>query len=160
MDRALMFIGRHLRLYIAASALALTIPGPARAQTGTGYRVDHGIAIYYGVIPAEMLRGHPSQHPEATMHRGIPSSPHAYHVMVALFDASSLQRITGADVTANVAEVGLAGEEKKLEKFTIADAVTYGNYFEMRPKTRYRVSITVNTPRSSNAARVEFDAKD
>lgn len=153
------FTNRHLLAFIAATALASIISGPAMAQTGSGYRVDHGIAIYYGTIPAEMLRGHPSEHPEATMHGGIPSSPHAYHVMVALFDASSLQRITDADVTANVAEIGLAGEEKKLEKFTIADAVTYGNYFEMRPKTRYRVSITVKTPSSRSAAHVEFDEK-
>lgn len=152
------FAKRHLLTFIAASALALIISGPAMAETGTGYRVDHGIAIYYGTIPAEMIRGHPSQ-AEATMHGGIPSSQHAYHVMVALFDASSLQRITDADVTANVAEIGLPGVEKKLEKFTVADAVTYGNYFEMRPKTRYRVSITVKTPRSRSAAHVEFDEK-
>ncbi len=153
------FTNRHLLTFIAASVLVLTISGSAMAQTGSGYSVDHGIAIYYGVIPAEMIRGHPSQSPEATMHGGIPRSPHAYHVMVALFDASSLQRITDADVTAKVAEIGLAGEEKKLEKFTIADAVTYGNYFEMRPQTRYRVSITVTTPRSRNAAHVEFDER-
>ncbi len=148
---------RHLLASIVASVLALIVPGLAVAQTGSGYRVDHGIAVYYGTIPAEMIRGREDS--EAKMHGGIPSSPHAYHVVVALFDASNFQRITDADVTANVAEIGLAGEEKKLEKFTIADAVTYGNYFEMRPKAHYRVSITVKTPSSGNVAHVEFDEK-
>ena len=67
------------------------------------------------------------------MHGGIPRSRHAYHVMVALFDAQSLQQITDADVTALVAEVGFAEEQKQLEKLTVADAVTYGNYFEIGP---------------------------
>jgi hypothetical protein len=141
---------------LAAIAAVSLASGPVMAQTGSGYRVDQGIAIYYATIPAAIIRGHPAQHPEATMHGGVPRSPHAYHLMVAVFDAASLQRITDAEVNARVTEIGLAGEEKKLEKFAVADAITYGNYFEIRPNTLYRTSLWVKRPASNREAHVEF----
>jgi hypothetical protein len=137
----------------------LLVPGRSMADTHSGYLVDHGIAVYYAVIPAEVIRGHPKQHPEATMHGGVPDRPHAHHVMVALFDASSLERIVNALVTATVSEIGLAGEQKKLEPFTVADALTYGNYFDLRPRTDYRIRVDIKVPGSPNAARVEFEFK-
>jgi hypothetical protein len=121
--------------------------------------VDQGIAIYYATIPAEIIRGHPKEHPEATMHGGPPRSPHAYHVMAALFDAQNHQRITDAEVTAIVAEVGFTGEYKRLEKFTVADAVTFGNFFEMQPNVGYRIKITVKTPGSKEEAHVVYQFK-
>jgi hypothetical protein len=150
---------RQVSLAVAAATLALFVSRRVMADTDNGYVVDRGIAIYYATIPAENIRGHPQEHPETTMHGGIPRSPHAYHVMVALFDAQTLQRITDADVTANVAEPGFAGEKKRLEKFTVADAVTFGNYFEIRPNIGYRITITVKTPVSKDEAHVEFQFK-
>jgi len=150
---------RQASIAVAAATLALFVSGRGIADTDNGYIVDHGIAIYYATIPAEIIRGHPQEHPEATMHGGVPRSPHAYHVMVALFDAQTLQRITDADVTANVAEAGFAGEKKRLEKFTVADAVTFGNYFEMRHNIGYRIKITVKTPGFKDEAHVEFQFK-
>ena len=121
-----------------------------------GFVVDHGVAIYYALIPAEIIRGHEKQHPEATMHGGAPRSQNAYHLMVALFDASTKRRITDAQVTAKVTEVGLAGEEKKLEPFVVAGALTYGNYFTMAPNTNYRISINAKSPSSAEEAHIEF----
>lgn len=129
------------------------------ADTHSGYLVDNGMAVYYAVIPAEMIRGHPKQHPEAAMHGGVPKRPHVHHVMLALFDASSLERIVDAEVAATVSEIGLAGEKKKLEPFTVAGALTYGNYFNMQPRTNYRVRADIKLPGSQKAARVEFEFK-
>jgi hypothetical protein len=131
----------------------------AMANAPGGYLVDHGVAVYYAVIPAEMIRGHSSQHPEATMHGGVPNRSHVHHVMVALFDAATLERIVDAEVTATVSEIGLAGQQKRLEPFTVADALTYGNYFEMRPRTHYRIRVDIKRSGSQSAARVEFEFK-
>ena len=150
---------RSFIISLAATAAASLASGPVMAQTGSGYRVDQGIAIYYATMPAAIIRGHPAQHPEASMHGGVPRSPHAYHLMVAAFDATSLQRITDAEVNASVGEIGLAGEEKKLEKFSVADAITYGNYFEIRPNTLYQVSLRVKIPASNHEAHVEFQLR-
>jgi len=143
---------------MALTTLALLTSEPVRAAD-SGYSVDHGITFYYAMIPAEMIRGHRPEHPEATMHGRVPSSQHTYHVMVALFDAQSLRRITDADVTASVAEIGFAGEQKRLEKFSVADAVTYGNYFEMRPNILYRIMVTVKAPDFKDEAHLSFEAK-
>lgn len=129
------------------------------ADTHSGYLVDRGIAVYYAVIPAEVIRGHPTRHSEAIMHGGVPDRPHVHHVMVALFDASSLERIVNAAVTATVSEVGLVGERKKLGPFTVADALTYGNYFDLRSRTDYRIRVDMKVPRSPNARRVDFGLK-
>lgn len=150
--------GIHIGYIVAllAAMSLLLVPGPSRADTHSGYLVNNGIAVYYAVIPAEMIRGHPKQHPEATMHGGVPNRPHVHHLMVAVFEAAGLQRILDADVKATVAEVGLAGRRVKLEPFTVAGALTYGNYFEMQPNTDYRIRVDVKTPRSKAAASVDF----
>lgn len=143
----------------AISALALfsaSLAAPAAAENGSGDLVDHGIAIYYAMIPAEMIRGHPKGHPETTMHGGVPGGPHVHHLMVALFDAKTLDRIVDAKVMATVGEVGLAEETKELEPFTVAEALTYGNYFELRPNADYHVRVVVNVPGRTSRASVEF----
>ena len=142
-----------------ATAITALIAIPGRADSA-GHVVDNGIDVYYAVIPAEIIRGHETQHSEATMHGGPPSSKDARHLMVALFEAATKRRITDAQVTAKVQEVGLAGEEKKLEPFSVAGAVTYGNYFFLSPNTNYRVQVDVTTLSSEKQAHIEFSLKE
>lgn len=152
--------GRKLAVFFAAilsAAPVLLLPGRAMADSHSGYLVDDGIAIYYAVIPAEMIRGHPKGHPEATMHGGVPGRPHVHHLMVALFNASTLERIDDAEAKATVSEIGLAGRAMTLEPFTVANALTYGNYFEVRPNTNYRIRVDVKTPRPDARASVQFE---
>ena len=132
------------------------VSGKVMTDTESGYVVDHGIAVYYATIPAEIIRGHAKEHPEATMHGGIPRPRHAYCDGWVI---RCLQRITDADVTALVTEVGFAEEQKQLEKFTVADAVTYGNYFEMWPNSIYRIKVIVRAPAFKDEAHVEFQFK-
>jgi len=151
--------GRRSSLFIIAAALALLLPASQASANSAGYLVDHGVAFYYALFPAEMIREREKHEQQAAMHGGAPSARHAYHLMVALFDAATSRRITDAEVTAKVVEVGLAGEEKKLESMTVAGAVTYGNYFTLTPNTNYRIRVTVKTPSSAEPARIEFPFK-
>ena len=50
-------------------------------------------------------------------------------MVVSLFDSKINTPITDTEVTANVAELTTAGEEKKMETMTIGNAVSYGNCF-------------------------------
>jgi hypothetical protein len=145
-------------ILVFAAAMALLASKRGMADSA-GFLVDHGIAVYYAVIPAEIIRGREKQHPEATMHGGAPRSKNAYHLMVALFDATTKRRIIDAQVTAKVAEVGLAAEEKKLEPFTVAGALTYGNYFTMTPNANYRIHVNAKRPSSVEEAHIEFPFK-
>ena len=58
--------------------------------------------LFFGLIPAEILRGHPSDHEERSMHGGVPRGKGVYHLIVSVFDAKTITRITDAVITASV----------------------------------------------------------
>lgn len=146
-------------LVFALIAAARLLVSSAEADTANGYVVDHGIAIYYALIPAEMIKGHSKKHTESTMHGGIPAGSHTHHLTAALFNATTFERIVDADVAAEIGEVGHPANRKRLQPFTVAGALTYGNYFDFRARTEYRIRIDVKAPDLANPARVEFDFK-
>src|SRR5512136_2529449 len=88
--------------------LLVGMPGPTRADTASDSKTVGNVVIYMGLLPAEIIRGHPHDHPETTMHGGRPGGSGEYHVVIALFDAKSGARITKADAAARVSEIGLA----------------------------------------------------
>ncbi|GMQ90148.1 MAG: hypothetical protein BMS9Abin10_0500 [Gammaproteobacteria bacterium] len=147
---------RQLKYIVPAAALIIS-PGVSLAGDVGGYKVTHGIGIYLGVVPTDLITKHPREHAERTMHEGVPTGKHHHHVMVALFDDKTQDRITDATVTAEVAEPGLAARSKALEPMSIAGALTYGNYFEMRVGALYRISVQVRRPGLAHAVKAEFE---
>ena len=115
------------------------------------------VQIYIGILPAQMIRGHPQAHSESSMHGGQPTASDEFHIVIALFDAKSGTRIEDADVTARVSEIGLVGAEKKLESMAIAGAVTYGNYFTMQGHGPFRISLTIHVPGRPQDVKAEFE---
>jgi hypothetical protein len=115
------------------------------------------VVIYIGLLPAEMIRGHPAEHPEATMHGGVPKGVGVYHVVIALFNAKTGERITNAELTARVSEIGLAGQEKKLQPMEIAGTVTYGNYFPMVGAGPFRINVTIHVPGQPQDLKAVFE---
>lgn len=148
-----------LGCFLAAIALGLAYMSPALAQESSGTRTLDGVLAYYAIVPSEIVSKHPSGHPEAKMHGGVPSDARSHHLMVALFKGKDMQRITDAQVTATVAEVGLTGRTKSLDPFTVAGALTYGNYFDFSPRTLYHVTVTVHVPGRGTRTEFEFDYK-
>src|SRR6266581_7212078 len=85
---------RNLGLAFAALCLfAISWSGIATAADDAPYKLAGGLAVYIGVVPAEIVKGHPSQHAEKTMHGGAPKGAHEYHIVAAVFDATSGSRI-------------------------------------------------------------------
>ena len=151
---------RHLKMFlrvalVGVAALMLTV---ARADDSSLHKVVHGVSIYLGVLPAEMILGHPKAHAEAGMHGGVPAGQHQQHVVVALFDNTTGKRITGARVKANVSEIGLSGVQKKLEPMLIAGTVSYGNYFNMPATSNsYRINVRIELPGVADVIEAQFD---
>ncbi len=116
-----------------------------------------GMAIYLGVLPAAMISGHPPQHPEAVMHGGIPRGKHRFHVLVALFDAASGARIAGAQIEAQVAEIGFAGTRRRLEPMVIAGTESYGGYFRLDGDNPFRVTLEIRRPGDQRVTHAEFE---
>ena len=129
------------RLGWLLAGLLLVISATAAVD---GYRqVVDGVAVYFGIVPAELVRGHPQEHPEGQMHGGTPIGEN--HIMVALFEDKTGKRITRAEVTATITGPGNFKAEKKLEPMIIAGAASYGNYFNMPGPGPYRIAVRIRT---------------
>ena len=93
-------------------------------------RTAGGLTVYLGVLPGALIRGHDAGTP-AAMHGGARTTPATHHVTVAVFDAATGARITDAIVTAAVSERLGAPTTRRLERMTVAGALTYGNFFTL-----------------------------
>jgi hypothetical protein len=142
-----------LRILFATIVLAIA---PLRAQPASDTANAGGLTAYLGVVPAEIVRGHPPDHPEGTMHGGPPRGTHEYHVVVAIFDAVADVRVSDATVTAKVSGLGLSGPEKVLEPMAIANTITYGGFFELPGADLYTIRVTVKRPGSQTPVVLEF----
>ena len=144
-------------LATALAAVVALFVGTGYAADSSGYKTVDGLTIYYAVIPAEILRLSPEGSTEATMHGGVPRGKHIHHLMVALFEGKNMKRVTDAQVTARFREIGLGWKKKQLEPFTVAGALTYGNYFTFSDLGRYTIDIEVRRPGSSDVVTTEFE---
>ena len=144
---------------LAQAAAVMLFVGTAIADHSSGYKVVDGVTIYYSVIPAEALRSYPKGSPEAAMLGDIRRGKNAHHLMVALFEGKSMERITDAQVTVRVRETGLGWAKKSLEPLTIADALTYCNFFTFDNHALYTIVIEVRSPGSSAVVTTEFEFK-
>lgn len=153
----LQILKRNLGLAFATLCLfAISWSSMAVAADDAPYKIAGGLAVYIGVVPAEIVRGHPSQHTEKTMHGGAPKGAHAYHVVAAIFDATSNARVSDASVTARISGLGLSGEKKKLEPMEIASTVTYGGFFDLPGRDLYTIGLTIERPGQPKPVSLEF----
>lgn len=149
------FPTRLMKAALAAIVAALASAGAATAADY--YKTAGNLAVYLGVLPAEMARGHSPEHPEGKMHGGVPSAKRQHHVVIAIFDTKDGSRIGNAAVTARVGELGLAPVKKKLEPMTIDKTISYGNYFSMGSPSPYRVEIEILQPGATAPVKASFE---
>lgn len=131
----------------------LLLVASATVAAGGHQQVVDGVAIYFGMMPAEVVRGHPREHPETGMHGGVPAGEN--HLVIALFNEKTGERITGAEITATItgAERKI---EKKLEPMVIAGTTTYGNYFYLTGSGPYRIDLAIRLPGGTKSLRARF----
>ncbi len=142
---------------LALAAAVMLFVGTAVADHSSGYKVTDGLTIYYAVIPAAVLGAYPKDSPEVIAHGSIPGGKNAHHLMVAVFEGKSMSRITDARVAVRVRETGLGWAKKRLEPMTIADALTYCNFFTFDNHALYTIVIEVQRPGSSAIVTTEFE---
>ncbi len=143
------FVPMFSRAIVAFLLLVTVVAG------ATGYRqVVGGVAIYLGIMPAELVRGHPPAHPESGMHGGVPVGEN--HLTVALFDDKTGERITRAEVSATITGPDNFKAAKKLEPMIIAGSATYGNYFSMPGPGPYRIVLHIQAPGAGRSIEAVF----
>lgn len=136
-----------LMLLVGAISLPLSAADPMS-------RVVDGVAIYFGVVPAAIVRGHPGEHQESTMHGGATTGDQ--HVMIALFKDKSGARITDAQVYASMKGPKRFDAEKELEPMLVASAPSYGNYFSPYAPGSYRIALRIRLPGATRDIRTTF----
>ncbi|HZR02582.1 MAG TPA: hypothetical protein VFA81_05340 [Burkholderiales bacterium] len=127
------------------------------AEPGDQPIVKDGLEMFYGVILSQIILGHPSQHPERTMHGGVPAGMHQDHLLVSLFDSATKQRIVGAKVRAIVTTNEMPVQRKALEPMQFAGSITYGNYFHTSPSGPVHIEVEVWRPGAARSVRAAFN---
>lgn len=151
-------IATRLSAGIILAGVLAGLGASASALADDAYRTAGGLAVYLGVQPAQMVRGHPPTHPERRMHGGPPAGRHDYHLVVAVFDAASGARIEDAEVTAVVSGLGHVGRTRiRLEPMRLADTVTYGGFVTLPGTDRYAIAVEVLRKDQEMPVRLNFE---
>jgi hypothetical protein len=141
-DRALPLWASLLGALAFAGFLGIGVPGRAD-ETSQGV-TSHGLTVYFGVMPAAIAEGIAG----SSMHGAPPATDHSHHLIVAIFNSVTGDRVTDATVTAKVTQPGFEPPEKPLEPMKIADTVTYGNFFDLARPGVYRIRLSATRPGS------------
>jgi hypothetical protein len=118
--------------------------------------------IFYGLIPAEIVLGHPDKHAERSMHGGVPAWGEQFHLIVTLFDQSSGKRIQNAEIKATAFDTRSSGDrvggpQKRLEPMLFAGAPGYGNYFNMPGPAPYRIELEIRRQGAAKTVKLQIE---
>lgn len=145
-----------IALFGTAFAFSLVVFSGASSADLVGQTLTiDGMDVYLGLIPVDTLRQHPDWYPNHRPDK-FPPGKHVYHVMLALFDHSSGERITDAVVDATVAPLAFSGRKKTLHPIVVAGALTYCNYFRIAPLDIYVIKAEIRRPEATRITRARF----
>lgn len=128
----------------AVSVLTLAAAASFSAQAQERLERD-GIALYWGLVPAAIVS---QQHAVSELHGGRPpGGGKVNHLVIALFDAKTGQRIEGAVIRAQLSEPGVVDSAARyVPPMPINGVTSYGQLFGMVHDGPYRFRISVQVP--------------
>lgn len=115
------------------------------------------IVLYWGLVPAAIAA---EKHPAEQLH-GAPRAggDRVHHLVVALFDGASGQRITDAVVRAQLREVGVVDAPPKyLTPMPVNGQMSYGQMFSVVKDGPYHFRVFVTVPNRSGELQFEISA--
>lgn len=133
-----------------------SLSAPAWSRHGMQHETVDGLEVYIGLLPAPMIERFPKGSAEERMHGGTSGRERRYHLVAAIFDSATGQRIERADVRATLTPLGLGSTDKHLEPMTIQGAASYGQYFDLSTNGQYAVSVTVRRAHQAPPVVAEF----
>lgn len=133
---------KHALGAVLAGLLAGFTAAAVAAHPGMSQEVD-GLTVYLGVMSADRLAEHPELLPEG---HPIRAGKDMYHVLVAIFDSATGQRITDATVDTMVSPLGLAGSTRVMHRSPPDEMVTYCNFFRLPSGDTYVIRVRIRRP--------------
>ena len=130
-----------LAAFLSAAAVAAS---PTYAGLEKGRVTVGSTIVYLGVVPATQTRDYSSEQVgDMAMGGASANSPNGIHLVVALFDHGTGQRITTAQVKARF--IGERGRRwsTALKPMTMNRAMTYGAYSNMGGNNKASILIDV-----------------
>jgi hypothetical protein len=126
-----------------ALALICLMAAGAFAQQQQERMERQGVVLHWGLMSADGL---PQQ--IVDVHGGKPvSGGKVHHLVLALFDAKTGQRIDNAIIRAQLSEPGIVdGPAKYVPLMTMKDEASYGQVFGMVRDGPYRFKVKVKLP--------------
>jgi len=139
-----------------AASLLLAGAFPIFAQDEDPYvRTVDGLTVYFGAVRADAL-GAPTPAQPAMHHSARHGLPDEHHIMVALFDAVTGERVTRAQVTAWLAGAAQARSVRVLEPMAIAGAMTFGSFMPLSGSGPHVIRLEIQRPGHPRPARTSF----
>lgn len=122
-------------LILAACLLPWSVPAQERVEKG-------GVVLYWGLVPSAVVS---QQHSREDLHGGRPpGGGKVNHLVVALFDAKTGNRISDAVVRAQLTEAGVVDAPPRyLVPMRVNDLPSYGQMFGMVYAGPYHFRILV-----------------
>ncbi len=115
--------------------------------------------VHLGVVSAVSLRKAPELiDREKRLHGNLIEQPDMQHVLVSIFSAKDGRRVEDATVIAAMRpEEQAPATERPLERMRTADAIAYGNFFEMKRAGTYEITVKIYLPQGNRAETAKFD---
>jgi hypothetical protein len=146
-----------LLMVFALTGSLLGVGAPLRAQQASQSITSHGLTVYFGFVPAAIAQSPARSHGETDLHGGPPTAGStSYHLIVAIFNSITGDRIVDATATASVTRPGFEPPAKPLQPMKIADTVTYGNFFELPEPGVYRIRLSVTREGKARPAVIDL----
>lgn len=143
-----------------AAAFGAAIAGAvwlsALAQPAHTQRQTSGLLFHYGLVPSEMVLSHPQSHEERRMHPGNARKGRS-HLVLAIFDAASGERIAKAEVTVHITLVGGPSTTRALEPMDIAKLPSFGAFVPVGAPGIYKIRFDVKRPGMAGPESAEFE---
>jgi len=147
-----------LKLFYSLAITSLFSMNSVLAEHSHQHVKAMGIDVYLVVMPAEMIGGHPKDHPESLMHKeNIVENINQFHVSVGVIEEKSGMRIQNLSVSARVISSNYQGAYKTMQKMQMGGEISFGNYFIISGSGAYQVEVKIQHKNKTDALIVTFD---
>lgn len=134
-----------MRVFWLLLLLAIGCSGPVAQRASDGSARSDRFVVYFGVLPVSMTREAAAVHtqrPDAHRPATAPG-PDTHHLVVAVFDAGSGNRISNAELLARYVPPNGMPTTKALEPMRIGETISYGNTFSLSEGRGQRFEVEI-----------------
>jgi hypothetical protein len=125
-------------------AVVVALAWDAHAAPTDQRQQNERITLYYGIVPAALSQAALGAHaPTPDVHGAVRTAPGTHHLVVALFDTPTGQRITQATVTVRHNPPRGAAMSKVLEPMPLGDVLSFGTTLVIAKGRNHRFRIEV-----------------